>query len=76
MLAALALISALAAEPAVANPEPPKPPAAAPEKPAKPEQVCTTRKVGKVFGHEVTHVKCDDVKPAKVPPAPSLGAPR
>lgn len=76
MLAALALIAALAAGPATATPEPAKPPAAASEKPAKPEQVCTTRKVGKVLGHEVTHVKCDDAKPAPAPPAPALAAPR
>jgi len=74
MLAALALISALAAEPAAATPA--KPPAAESEKPAKLGQVCTTRKVGKILGREVTHVKCDDAKPAPAPQAPALGIPR
>ena len=43
--------------------------AAADAKPEKPHQVCVTAKVGRLFGHDVTHVKCEDAKPAPAKPA-------
>ena len=59
MLAVLMLAAAVTAA------EPAKPPVEA--KAGKPEQVCVTRKVGRVFGHDITHVKCEDAKPAPKP---------
>ena len=40
------------------------PPAAAKATPKKAAQTCETKKVGRLFGHDVTHLKCEDAKPA------------
>ncbi|RAK66479.1 hypothetical protein [Phenylobacterium kunshanense] len=72
MLTILAAIAAIAAAPPPTQPTevpPPKPPGAeqgAKSRPdGKPASVCTVKKVGKILGHEVTHKKCVDPKPAQ-----------
>ena len=66
MLAVLAFAAALAtaAPGASADAAKPTPVAAKVAKAKKTDQVCVTKKAGRLFGHDVTHVKCEDAKPA------------
>jgi hypothetical protein len=67
MILALSLAMMLAgAQPAA---ETAKPAPAAEAKAEKPHQVCVTRKVGRLFGHDITHVKCEDAKHEPAKPA-------
>jgi len=67
MLVILTSLIALASGPATDAPKPDAPAAVAKPAKAKPEQTCVVTKKGKLFGHEVTHTKCEDAKPKPLP---------
>jgi len=65
MLVILSSLFALASAPVTAiAPKAEAPPAAAAvAKPPKKNENCVVIKKGRLFGHDVTHVKCEDPKP-------------
>lgn len=69
ILTSLAVLAAAASEPA-APPKPGSAPAKTSVAPAKkPNENCVVVKKRMILGHEVTHVKCEDPKPAPKPAA-------